>query len=901
MKHLSCLKLIPNLKLLILVLSVLLISNFKTFAQANSCNGLNTFYQTKGEDNVVKIYKYIGDNFVDFKTLANSNNDGASASAYSSVTGLLYVAAADNNKSLKINVYDPSNDFAYIGRVNLAPSNSAPFHTFNNLFTTPDGQIGLIYGQKLLMANLLGVTPGVTTVPNLTITKDVDISGENLEAADYIYYNNKIYGMATSQTTTNTTQLLIIDPNGSNANLTKRTITLKEDTFTNDEINGKNGNVSAYGAVWIDVKGQFYFSNNASGNIYEIENILTDSNSSFAFKSGETAKNDGFACESLSLETQIEVKILDCNPYSTAIITNYDPVNYIYTFDNDTGGISIDPLTGSISGLLLDTDYRITQKSVDPELKFESTTPIFRITTNVSPAPSSFVIHGNTICPLSNIGTITLEQSEQNVNYQLYSESQPIQPPKIGDGIDLIWTGLSEGNYKVIATNNTNCPQEKTTQINTDEKSSAPIVDVQDRCGYSILSITTTGSILWSTGETTPSITVYKAGTYTVVTTENGCTSEQGSGTTSLTLNTKTEVITVTDFCDYSILEIEASRDIFWNTGETTQSIRVNTSGKYEVITENDGCIYSHGIVTVNIKETPALPITLPVNPTCTESTGTITIQIQNTTDTYSFDNGATYQESNTKSQLPTGTYNIIVKNAMGCESESKTEFITDTPCARIALEKTAIFNDENGDGYAQINETITYSFKVTNTGNIPLYNITLSDVLPGLVINTLTGSLSLEPGESNNSFFSATYTILLEDLSKKSVTNVATIAAESSTGKVNATDEVTLLLDRGSFCDIIVYNVITANEDGKNDFLQINGLECYSDNRIEIYNHWGVLVFERPSYNNFERSFKGYSEGRTTVSAKQKLPTGTYFYIFQYKDDQATWHKKSGYLFLSH
>ncbi|WP_228547163.1 DUF7507 domain-containing protein, partial [Nonlabens antarcticus] len=34
-----------------------------------------------------------------------------------------------------------------------------------------------------------------------------------------------------------------------------------------------------------------------------------------------------------------------------------------------------------------------------------------------------------------------------------------------------------------------------------------------------------------------------------------------------------------------------------------------------------------------------------------------------------------------------------------------------------ISLLKESVFNDENGDGFAQLGETISYSFTVTNTG----------------------------------------------------------------------------------------------------------------------------------------------------------------------------------------
>ena len=63
---------------------------------------------------------------------------------------------------------------------------------------------------------------------------------------------------------------------------------------------------------------------------------------------------------------------------------------------------------------------------------------------------------------------------------------------------------------------------------------SAPAVAVTNNCGNSVLTaIGFTGSLLWSNGETTPSITVATPGTYTVKQTINGCISAEGSGLAS--------------------------------------------------------------------------------------------------------------------------------------------------------------------------------------------------------------------------------------------------------------------------------------------------------------------------------------------------------------------------------
>ncbi|MDX6191680.1 Ig-like domain-containing protein [Flavobacterium sp. Fl-318] len=253
------------------------------------------------------------------------------------------------------------------------------------------------------------------------------------------------------------------------------------------------------------------------------------------------------------------------------------------------------------------------------------------------------------------------------------------------------------------------------------------------------------------------------------------------------------------------------------------------------------------------------------------------------------------------------GYYTLIYQicedgNSSNCVTAKATIFV-EVPA--IAIIKTAVFNDENGNGYANAGETITYYFKITNTGNTALTNVTVSDPLPNIL---MTGTpISLQPDEVNDTAYKGSYVITQSDINSKRISNQATVSGTSPIGvsvddksddSTNAGDKATILEIEG--CVIEIFNAVSANGDSKNERFYIQGLECYPDNRVEIYNRWGVLVFERDQYNNEERAFRGISEGRVTVKESGGLPTGTYYYILKYKDNDSNAHQKAGYLYLN-
>ena len=105
----------------------------------------------------------------------------------------------------------------------------------------------------------------------------------------------------------------------------------------------------------------------------------------------------------------------------------------------------------------------------------------------------------------------------------------------------------------------------------------------------------------------------------------------------------------------------------------------------------------------------------------------------------------------------------------------------------------------------------------------------------------------------------------------------------------------------------IFVHNAFSPNGDTVNDKFIIDNIEdvvCYPENSIEIYNRWGVMVYETKNYNNVTNVFDGVSKGKSAINEKSGLATGTYFYILNYTsvdgNGMIQTNTKNGYLYLS-
>lgn len=101
-------------------------------------------------------------------------------------------------------------------------------------------------------------------------------------------------------------------------------------------------------------------------------------------------------------------------------------------------------------------------------------------------------------------------------------------------------------------------------------------------------------------------------------------------------------------------------------------------------------------------------------------------------------------------------------------------------PCETYTLEKEGVFNDENGDGIAQVGETITYTLTVKNKGDIDIYDLEVTDPMLGGVITTTP------TGDENNDgvlniyeewVYTVAYEVTQEDIDNKGVYNLATVS----------------------------------------------------------------------------------------------------------------------------
>jgi gliding motility-associated-like protein/uncharacterized repeat protein (TIGR01451 family) len=134
-----------------------------------------------------------------------------------------------------------------------------------------------------------------------------------------------------------------------------------------------------------------------------------------------------------------------------------------------------------------------------------------------------------------------------------------------------------------------------------------------------------------------------------------------------------------------------------------------------------------------------------------------------------------------TNTAAATGTFN----NTQYTANDSDTQTFIQN--ARLELIKTGVYTDFNNDGIHSAGDHINYLFTVTNTGNVTLTNISVTDLLITVTGNTLA---SLSPGASDAVTFTGTYTLTQSDIDNGTFTNTATATGTFNNTEYSDTDD---------------------------------------------------------------------------------------------------------------
>ncbi len=284
------------------------------------------------------------------------------------------------------------------------------------------------------------------------------------------------------------------------------------------------------------------------------------------------------------------------------------------------------------------------------------------------------------------------------------------------------------GTYEVTGFYNKGCPFGNLASITVIEKPS-PVVTIdgpKSFCSGLTAQLTASGaeSYYWSTGETTPTITVFRGGNYSVSgSIGNGCTASASYSIQETDL--PLVLFGNKNFCTggFSELTITGADFYEWSTGTTGPKARFDQSGLYSVTgISAAGC---RKTISFEIAEVGYPTVTIDgQNSFCKNSSTTLTAR---GAASYIWSNGARTSAINV---ISPGRYQVVGFNAIGLCTDTATTDVTEYPLPDIRI--TGAFSFCEGDSttlfasgansYKWNNGTAGQSITVKEEGN---YSVT--------------------------------------------------------------------------------------------------------------------------------------------------------------------------------
>lgn len=301
----------------------------------------------------------------------------------------------------------------------------------------------------------------------------------------------------------------------------------------------------------------------------------------------------------------------------------------------------------------------------------------------------------------------------------------------------------TEGSYTVTANTSSGCSGSATVNVIQLQTNEATITGNSLICSGigTVLTASSGSSYLWSTGETTPSISVNNPGTYSVtVTNINGCSS---SASQTVSLMEPTSISGDSQICsgESTTLSATGTGSYQWSNGANTPFITVNTPGTYSVtVSLPNGCSSSATIEVIAASSpTPSISGN---NVICEGQSTTLTATGGNN---YSWNNGST-QNSIVVTQ--SGNYTVTVTNTDGCSASTSTT-VTVNPLPNVTISGSSSFcqggsttlTASGANTYLWSNASTNAAITINNAG---IYTVTATDV--NGCTNTVSQSVVVNP-----------------------------------------------------------------------------------------------------------------------------------------------------------
>ena len=281
----------------------------------------------------------------------------------------------------------------------------------------------------------------------------------------------------------------------------------------------------------------------------------------------------------------------------------------------------------------------------------------------------------------------------------------------------------------------------------------------------------------------------------------------------------------------------------------------------------------------------------ITVTPTASDATATVTV------------NGKTVASGAASTAIPLAVGHNTITTTVTAQDGTTTNTYTIT-VTRLS-NNANLANLKLNSGNIALSPTFnyastSYTASVANATTMAMVTPVTSDVNAAIKVNGMavisgTASANLPLAVGSNNIITTTVTAQ-DGLTTKTYTITITRATGPISEPLEAVNvqkpmETPQLEGDG----VIVHQGVSPNGDGVNDFLIIDGITNYHENKLVVMNRNGLLVYEARGYDDISTVFDGHSN---KTGAKQ-LP-GTYFYSLEYKVKGVTRHK-TGFIVLKY